>query len=85
MVPFYVVGDDHFKVHLGMEVAALDAVSPQLAKEPLDHVDPRGARGYRVNVDSRVAQLQRLNVVVFVRGIVVAHDVSLLVGGRFCE
>ena len=52
----------------------------QITKEPLHHVEPRGACGCKMKVEPRIASLPGFDFLMFVGRIVVAYDVDLLVG-----
>ena len=64
-----------------MEDSTLDPILAQITKEPLDHVEPGGARWREVKVEVRVTLLPSLDLVMLVRGVVVANDMNILASG----
>lgn len=69
-----VLGDGTLQVGHAGETVALDAVLGDVAKEPLDHVQPRGAGGGRVHDEARMLGQPQLHCGMLVGRVVVDNQ-----------
>ena len=73
-----------FKLGYALEGAAADAVSGDLGKEALDHVEPGRRGGREVQVEARMCLEPAFHSRGLMRGIVVDDEVKVeILGGPF--
>ena len=77
-----VVADGHDQLLQVLEGTAPDSVFRQIAKEAFDHIGPRGRGRREVHMEALVSLQPPFDTFVFVRSVVVADDMDLLIGGH---
>src|SRR5229473_2983834 len=65
-----------------MKNPPLDALDCQITKEAFDHVQPRGTGRSEVEMKAGVSLLPGFDLLMLMRGVVIADEVDFLVGRR---